>query len=63
MSEQTPAAVAAAYFGAVSGRGRARPRLGYLCDPQVAWHQPGAPTGSRATDVGSRRASARCWAG
>jgi len=40
MSEQTPAAVAAAYFEAL-GRGDV-PTAMSLLDPQVVWHQPGA---------------------
>ena len=39
MSEQTPAAVAAAYFEAL-GRGDVPAAMGLL-DPQVVWHQPG----------------------
>ncbi len=40
MTEQTPAAVAAAYFDAL-GRGDVPAAMG-MFSPQVIWHQPGA---------------------
>jgi uncharacterized protein len=58
MSEQTPAAVAAAYFDAL-GRGDVPAAMGLL-SPRVVWHQPGANRSPVTTSA--CRVSVHCWA-